>query len=250
MLRVSSPSGARERGRHSAGADAMSTKAKNTKAKSSPRIVRLVRIHLRLWISIALGVTIMAALPASWRLLTRLLIGWDIGILLYLVMLAAMMARSTVTELRRHAAAQDEGALALLALIVVAVMASFGAIFAELTAIERADPGYGLYVALVIGTVVLSWTFTHAIFALHYAYEFYGDRKCANGLRFPDDDSPDYWDFIYFSFVIGMTFQVSDVAVTNKWLRRIVVTHGALSFFFTTAIVALTVNIAANVLQR
>ena len=222
----------------------------NTKPNNSPRIVRLARTHLRLWISVALGVAIMAALPATWRFATRLLIGWDIGVLLYLVLVAAMMARSTVTELRLHAAAQDEGARALLALIVVAAMASLGAIFAELAAIDRVDPGYGRYVALAIGTVVLSWTFTHTIFALHYAYEFYGDRNCANGLRFPDDDTPDYWDFIYFSFVIGMTFQVSDVAVTNKLLRRMVVAHGALSFFFTTAIVALTVNIAANVIQR
>jgi uncharacterized membrane protein len=222
----------------------------STKPNNSPRIVRLARSHLRLWISIALGVAVMAALPATWRLATRLLIGWDIGVLFYLVLVAAMMARSTVTELRLHAAAQDEGARALLALIVVAAMASLGAIFAELAAIDRVDPGYGLYVALAIGTVVLSWTFTHTIFALHYAYEFYGDRNCANGLRFPDDDTPDYWDFIYFSFVIGMTFQVSDVAVTNKLLRRMVVAHGALSFFFTTAIVALTVNIAANVIQR
>ena len=71
-----------------------------------------------------------------------------------------------------------------------------------------------------------------------------GER--ANGLKFPGDGKPDYWDFIYFSFVIGMTFQVSDVAVTNKWIRRSVVAHGVLSFFFTTTVVALTVNMAAN----
>jgi uncharacterized membrane protein len=220
------------------------------KTDNSPRIVRLARTHLRLWFSVALAVAGIAVLPGSWQFATRLLIGWDIGVLLYLVLVAVMMARSTLTDLQLHAAAQDEGARALLALIVIAAMASLGAIFAELATIDRSDPSYGLYVALAIGTVVLSWTFTHTIFALHYAYEFYGDRNCANGLRFPDDDKPDYWDFIYFSFVIGMTFQVSDVAVTNKLLRRMVVAHGALSFFFTTAIVALMVNIAANVIQR
>ena len=89
--------------------------------------------------------------------------------------------------------------------------------------IERTDPHYGIYVALAIGTVVLSWTFIHTIFALHYAHEFYGAGAHKNGLRFPGDGQPDYWDFIYFSFVIGMTFQVSDVAVTHKSVRRTVV---------------------------
>ena len=107
-----------------------------------------------------------------------------------------------------------------------------------------------IYVALAIGTVVLSWTFIHTIFALHYAHEFYGAGEHKNGLRFPGDGQPDYWDFIYFSFVIGMTFQVSDVAVTHKLVRRTVVAHGALSFFFTTAVVAMAVNIAASIIQK
>jgi uncharacterized membrane protein len=115
---------------------------------------------------------------------------------------------------------------------------------------ERTDPHYGIYVALAIGTVVLSWTFIHTIFALHYAHEFYGSGEHKNGLRFPGDGQPDYWDFIYFSFVVGMTFQVSDVAVTHKSVRRMVVAHGALSFFFTTAVVAMAVNIAASIIQK
>ena len=114
--------------------------------------------------------------------------------------------------------------------------------------IERTNPHYGLYVALAIGTVVLSWAFTHTIFALHYAHEFYGEHGARkSGLQFPGEGQPDYWDFIYFSFVIGMTFQVSDVAVTHKSIRRTVVAHGALSFFFNrSALSAVTVNIAAR----
>ena len=78
-------------------------------------------------------------------------------------------------------------------------MASLVAIFAELATLERADPHYEIYVALTIGTVVLSWTFIHTIFALHYAHEYYGAGEHKNGLRFPDDGQPDYWDFVYFS---------------------------------------------------
>lgn len=218
--------------------------------KSWPRIVRVLRGHRRLVISAILGGLVLVALPSSLSLVVRVLLGWDIGVMLYLAAVIVMMARSPVDEIRLHSAAQDEGAFALLLLTVAAAVASLGAIFVELATVGPALPGYGLHVALAIGTVILSWAFIHTIFALHYAYEFYGDDDCANGLKFPHDDKPDYWDFIYFSFVIGMTFQVSDVAVTNKLLRRAVVAHGVLAFFFTTAIVALTVNIAGNAIQR
>jgi uncharacterized membrane protein len=215
-------------------------------------LVRLGVAHKRLAISAALGLAtalVLILLPIS--PITRALIGWDVGVTIYLVAAAVMMARcSTVAAIRNNAAVQDEGALAVLILTVVAAVASLGAIFAELAIIERGAPSYPFYIGLAIGTVVLSWAFTHTIFTLHYAHEFYGDRAQKNGLKFPDDPQPDYWDFVYFAFVIGMTFQVSDVAVTHKSIRRMVVAHGALSFFFSTAIVAMTVNIAANIMQK
>jgi uncharacterized membrane protein len=130
-------------------------------------------------------------------------------------------------------------------LSILAALVSLAAIFLQLATGEEGRPNLWSH-ALAIVTVVLSWTFIQAIFALHYAHDFYGTGRRANGLKFPDDDKPDYWDFVYFSFVIGMTFQVSDVQVTNKWIRRSVVAHGVLSFFFTTTVVALTVNMAAD----
>ncbi len=208
-------------------------------------IVRVARGHARLWAALALGCAVYLALPDSLRGVTRALACWDAAILLYLVLTAWMMARSPAGEIRKHSEAQDEGAFALMVLTVAAALASMGAIFAELA--RGGDGGLEpLSYALAIATVVLSWAFIHTIFALHYAYDFYGDGQRANGLKFPGDTKPDYWDFVYFSFVIGMTFQVSDVAVTNKWIRRSVVAHGVLSFFFTTTVVALTVNMAAN----
>jgi len=216
------------------------------KDKTGLWIARFARGHLRLWISIALGAAIFALTPASWRPETRLLIGWDIGVVFYLSVVAVMMARASVTHIKYHADLQDEGAFAILLLTVAAAVASLGAIFAELAAIDRSQPGYGLYVALAVATVILSWTFTHTIFTLHYAYEFYGTGKRTRGLDFPGDQRPDYWDFVYFSFVIGMTFQVSDVAVRHKKIRRTVVAHGALSFLFSATILALAVNVAAS----
>jgi uncharacterized membrane protein len=219
------------------------------KAQRPAYLIRVGKAHLRLLVSVAIGFAVMLALPAP--PITRLLIGWDTGVLIYLCAAAVVISRcSTVAQMRSNAATQDEGALAILVLTAAAGLASLVAIFAELAVIERSSTSYGVYVALAIGTVVLSWTFVHTIFALHYAHEFYGAGEHKNGLRFPDDDRPDYWDFIYFSFVIGMTFQVSDVAVTHKLVRRTVVAHGALSFFFTTAVVAMAVNIAAGIIQK
>ena len=223
----------------------------STKAKRPTYLLRVGKAHKRLIISVALGLITMLVLPGSLTAVTRMLIGWDLGLLIYLAAAAVMMSRcSSVSEMQNNAAAQDEGAFVILILTVVAAIASLGAIFAELATIERASSGYGLYIALAIGTVLVSWTFTHTIFALHYAHSFYGEHLRKSGLKFPGEGQPDYWDFIYFAFVIGMTFQVSDVAITHKSIRRTVVAHGALSFFFATAVVALTVNIAANVIQK
>jgi uncharacterized membrane protein len=221
----------------------------NTKAKRPIYLIRVGVAHKRLVISVVLGLITMAALPLS--PITRILIGWDLGVLVYLVAAAVVMTQCrSVAQMKSNASAQDEGALAILVLTVAAAMASLVAIFAELAMVDHTDPHYGLYSALAIVTVVLSWTFIHTIFALHYAHDFYGSGQHKNGLRFPDEGQPDYWDFVYFSFVIGMTFQVSDVAVMHKVVRRTVVVHGALSFFFTTAVVAMAVNLAASIIHQ
>ena len=127
-----------------------------SKAKRPMWIIRVGHAHIRLFTSAAIGLAIVAALPASLTLITRLLVGWDIGILIYLVAAAAMMARSSTAQIRVHADAQDEGAFGLLILSVIAAMASLGAIFAEVAVVDHTDPSYGLYVALAIATVPLA----------------------------------------------------------------------------------------------
>jgi uncharacterized membrane protein len=216
-------------------------------AKRHPWIVRFLHFHIRLVVAIALGVVAYLLLPQGWSRVTRMLVGWDVGMVSYLGAVAVMMLRTTDHAPQQRAATQeDEGAVAILVLTVLAAAVSLGAIFAELAQIQSADPTYGYHIALAVGTVVLSWAFTHTIFALHYAYDFYGEGLRAKGLKFPDDDKPDYWDFIYFAFVIGMTFQVSDVQVTNKGIRRLVTAHGMVSFLFNTTLIALTVNMATD----
>jgi uncharacterized membrane protein len=109
-------------------------------------------------------------------------------------------------------------------------------------------------IAVSVATILLSWMLIHTVFALFYAHEFHSegnDRAGGHGggLAFPDDSTPDYLDFLYFSFVVGTTAQTSDVAVTSRAMRRVVMLHGVLSFFFNTAVIALAVNIAAQLVQ-
>jgi uncharacterized membrane protein len=215
-----------------------------------PMLLRVVRARARLFASAAVAGGVVIALTAltDCRPFTRGLAGWDVGVALYLVLAAHGMARSGTDMIRVRAAEQDEGQLVMLVLTVTAALASLAAIFGELAgtaaagAVARRPAG----VALAGGTVFLSWLFIHVIFAFHYAHEFY-DARTPGGLAFPDRDAePDYWDFIYFSFVIGMTSQVSDVAVTSKPMRRMVTAHGVLAFVFNVALLALTINLAAQ----
>jgi uncharacterized membrane protein len=220
----------------------------STQTKRQAYLLRVGRAHKRLWICVLLGILTAIATPAA--PITRMLVGWDVGVLVFIVSAIVLMSRcASVNQMKHNAAAQDEGAYAILILTAAAATATVGAIFAELAVIERSDPHYSLYGALAVCTVILSWAFIHTIFALHYAHDYYGGGRMG-GLRFPEDDEPDYWDFIYFAFVVGMTFQVSDVAVTQKLIRRMVVAHGVLSFFFSTAFIAMAVNIAASVIQK
>jgi len=104
-----------------------------------------------------------------------------------------------------------------------------------------------LEVALAASSLLLAWLFMNTIFALHYAHEFYGDRGGkGSGLDFPGTREPDYWDFVYFAFVIGMTFQVSDVQISERQIRRVALAHAVIAFFFNVIIIALSVNVVAS----
>ncbi len=211
--------------------------------------LRIVQLRPRLFSSVAIGIAVAGVLAAmtSLRPVTRLLIGWNVATALYLLLAFEMMARSAVHDIQQHAAMQDEGRVAILVLTVTAALASLAAIFVELG--SSGGGAAGRQPAQLIRatlTILLSWAFIHTMFALHYAHEFY-DETGGRGMAFPGgDQEPDYWDFVYFSFVIGMTSQVSDVSITSKEIRRTAVAHGVVSFMFNAALLALTVNIAAG----
>jgi uncharacterized membrane protein len=206
--------------------------------------VRVVYARPRTFLSIATGIVAFFLLPGSLRLVTRLLVSWDIFIALYLVLVYTMMLRSGLAHIKRNAVLQDDGRFLILLVTALGAFASIGAIVFELGAGHRGTPE----LTLATVTIALSWAAVHTVFALHYAHEFYRGAK-PGGLDFPkghEDEPPDYWDFVYFSFVIGMTAQVSDVGVTDRMIRRTATVHGIISFVYNTALVALMVNIAAS----
>jgi len=214
--------------------------------------LRMVGLHAKLALATLVGVAVAIAvkpLTLAWG--TRALAGWDAGIVVYLGLTLPLMWRANVAHIRRRASQQDEGAGAILILSIIATFASLVAVVFALGGAKQAAQGStALSVALAFATILLSWTFVHTIFSFHYAHEYYGeggDGKIG-GLRFPDDREPDYRDFLYFSLVIGMTSQVSDVAITSKVIRRMAAVHGVLSFFFNLVVLALTVNMVANLI--
>jgi len=215
-----------------------------TRFRTMSRPVRVVYARPRTFFSIVVGIVAFFLLPGSLRLVTRLLIGWDIFVTLYLLLVYIMVLRSGLSHIKRNAALQDDGRFLILMMTALGAFASLAAILSELGDAHR-SPKELIFATL---TIALSWAAVYTAFALHYAHEYYRGAK-PGGLQFPSGDQhdhADYWDFVYFAFVIGMTAQVSDVGITDKTIRRTATVHGIISFCFNTALVALMVNIAAS----
>lgn len=197
------------------------------------------------------GLQLFTAIP--WRV--RFITAWDIGISVALIALYLGLRGATAPAMQRNALRQDARKWAVLIVALVAAAASLVVIASEMplvkdaTGMERA-----LRAIFVIFTVVVSWAFVHTVFAVHYAHDFYVDADLSKGasgtakprLLFPGGEMPNYGDFMYFAFTVGMTFQVSDVQIADREMRRVVLAHGATSFFYTTGILALAINLVAG----
>ncbi len=224
--------------------------AKNNSLQRS-RVGRFLVARRRLLASIGAGLVLLAVLPGSLRLATRLLLAWDLTSAIYVGFAFLMVARSTVETCRRRAALYDQADWMIMLLVVGSAAASFAAIFSELAAIRSAHGSAAVGLAITGVTVVLSWTFTHLIFTLHYANLYYKPSKegVPGGLDFAGDRAPDYLDFLYYSFVVGCTAQTADVNTVSSAMRRTTLVHGVVSFAFNTAILALMINVGAGLLS-
>ena len=214
---------------------------------------RAIRGRPRLFAGLAIMVLLFPLLPGTFSATTRGVLAWDLGVMVFLLLSAHLFATESPDDMPAAAEAQQEGEWTIFWLTLAVVIVSFVAVSGEFTSIKTAPSAdKGWQIALVAITLFLSWLVTHVTFSYRYAHEFYardaGGPDVDRGLEFPDEKEPDYLDFLYFSLVLGMTFQVSDVQITSRKLRRVATLHGLLSFLFNTVIVAFTVNIAAGLM--
>ena len=211
------------------------------------RALRILKSRPRLAAAGALALAVGLVLPRAWPLSTRLLTGWNAGVVVYLTVMWTLMARAGHEDMRRRARREDESAATVLAVAVAAVVASLGALVAELMAVrDAAAVPQGLRLGLAALTIVASWFFVHTLFALHYAHGYYRS-DAGRGFQFPGaGGKPDYWDFAYFSFTIGAAMQTSDVAVTDRGTRQVVLAQTVFAFLFNTTVLALAVNVGAS----
>jgi uncharacterized membrane protein len=222
-------------------------------ADRRPLVLRIVQGRPRLFIAAACGIAIGVLLPAQWRMITRLLVGWNAATWFYFLLSGIMIARASNETIK--AEIQDDGRFFILVLSSLAAAAAIGAIIAQL-AIVKETTGLlkELHIGLAAATIVSAWSFIHLMFGLHYAHDYFLERaatpnrpaKKAGGLCFPGTKNPDYLDFLYFSFVIGVACQTADVEITSQPVRRTALVHCVLAFFFNSAVLAFTINIAAG----
>jgi uncharacterized membrane protein len=205
----------------------------------------------RLATALAVAAVAYLAQPDSISLHTRIVGSWDLGALVYLTLAWALINRSDAKASREHALAQDQSGYVIFLFVVGASWASIVAIaFVVGTIRDLSFWSRAWHLAMTILALASSWFLIHTVFAFHYARRYYAgphDESTKGApLHFPGGREPDYADFAYYSFVVGMTSQVSDVAVASPSLRRLTMIHGILAFIFNIAVLALSINIFAS----
>lgn len=217
-------------------------------------ILKTLKSHPRFFISTLIGIAIIFLAPSFGveSHITKAIVGYDVGVFVYVAWAISLMHRSSLKEMQARALTQNDGKFAILFLVGVALVFSTCALFIDLSSVKYlngAEKYEKLYFS--VATIVLSWIFTHIAFALHYAHDYFFEIQHGRigGLNFlPTTENPDYFDFLYFSFILGATAQTADIVLSSKKMRRTCLFHSILAFFFNTTLLALTVNMASGVL--
>jgi uncharacterized membrane protein len=205
----------------------------------------------RLFICIALAVIVYFLVQVKQiDGLSHVMLGWNTFSLSMIIMSWVSFFITDSKQIREQAKVQDPSRTIIFIIIIISTLASFFAVLLLILSKGENDSTSSLRIAVAVAGMLFSWFLIHTIFTLRYAHIFYGDHETkpnthAGGLEFPGDSKPEYLDFAYYSFVLGMTFQVSDVQITSKRLRSLAMLQGLLSFVFNTIMIALTINLIA-----
>lgn len=216
------------------------------------RTLARLQVRPRLLIAIATGVAAGWLLPSTLADASRVLVAWNAAVWLYLILVGTMMAHPDHGRLRRQAAAHAESAVVVLIVAAAAAVASLAAIFAELGAVKSTGAVLAWQeLGLTLATIIGAWLLLPFEFALTYASRYYPSAGLEGGLDFPhagcsEAPAPNYTEFLYFSLTIAATAQTSDVGVTSRAMRRLVLAHSAFSFAFNTLVLALAINMVAS----
>jgi uncharacterized membrane protein len=214
-------------------------------------LIRFIRSRPFLLGALVLGVAVGILVPERYNDLRRALIGWNSGVWAYLLAMAWTMFRADHSRVRAIAERQDESGGAVLGAVIVGAILSVYAIVTELANMKEASEHVkALHYAFTALTVIGSWLLVGVMYCLHYAHIYYTANKHTLPLEFPDQHTqPNYWDFLYFSFTLSVAVQTSDVTVKTRAMRKLVLGHCVLAFFFNLVILGLSVNIAASLVN-
>jgi uncharacterized membrane protein len=209
----------------------------------------LVRYHPRLWISIAAGCAIFFCLPGHWSMLSRVLVCWNGGVTLFLVLIFIWMTGQTAQQICSKYIEEDGSAPIILVVVTVAACLSLIAIVEPLATLKQSTGAERIaHFALATFTLVNSWILVPTMFTTHYADMFYSAKDDERPLRFPETPMPVFWDFAYFSFTIAAACQTSDVSTTQAGIRRVVIAHTLVSFLFNASILGFAINVTAGLI--
>ena len=210
---------------------------------------KLVWNHTKLWWALAFGVLIFFLSPGNWSAISRVLVAWN-GAATFLVPFTFFrMRRLTAEQLRDHYEEDDPTSPVILLIVIAAAVLSVLAIVALLSTVKQLDPAVRTgHIALATLTIVASWMLVPTIFTLHYADAFYSAAPDEPPLLFPGTSRPVFWDFVYFSFTIAVACQTADVATSQVEIRKMVMAHSVISFFFNVSILGFAINVSAGLL--
>jgi len=209
----------------------------------------LFRYHPRFWVSVVTGTAVFLLLPDEWSLVNRILVCWNCGVVTFLGLIYSWMTGLSAARIQSQYIEEDQSARFILTVVVVAALCSVAAIIAPLATLKQTTGAVRVaHIALAALTLVNSWLLVPTMFTTHYADMYYSVEDDSRPLGFPNTPMPVFWDFAYFSFTIAAACQTSDVSTNNQAMRKIVIAHTLVSFFFNASILGFAINVTAGLI--
>ena len=210
---------------------------------------KLLRFHPRLWIGLIAGDVVFFLLPAHWSPISRLLVSWNGGVLVFLVLIYRWMASLSASQICSRYIEEDSSATFILVLVTLAALLSLVAIVEPLATLRQVAGNERIWhFGLATLTLIDSWLLVPTVFTTYYADMFYSVDLQNRPLRFPETDMPVFWDFAYFSFTIAAACQTADVLTTRRSIRKVVIAHELISFLFNASILGFAINVTAGLI--